>query len=316
MKVDFKPAIELIKKSNKVGIITHFNSDGDAIGSSLALRDVLNILGKKAIIFSNEDIKHEVKFLNLITEYNREEKYKDIDALIMLDTSIKKRLTCPTILEKVRKDDKKLIIIDHHKETSSDEMADASIKISEISSTSEILFWLFKEMKIKLTRNIIECLLVGIETDTSFLNNPSTKESTIRARKELIKLGGRGDFIVQNIKSHNPMFSNVEFLKEVNNRVVVNKDTNIVSCYIKIEDQKNFGIDSGISSIVANYLDAEYDSSFVLVAEQREKNKVKVSMRSNKSGLDVSKLASFFGGGGHKQAAGFEYKGKISDLLK
>jgi phosphoesterase RecJ-like protein len=43
---------------------------------------------------------------------------------------------------------------------------------------------------------------------------------------------------------------------------------------------------------------------------------IKVSMRSNKSGADVSSLCSFFGGGGHVKAAGFEIYGKLEEILR
>lgn len=309
---NFRPVIKIIDQSQKIGLITHISGDGDAFGSVLALRNSLEKLGKKVIIFSNEDIPDNLNYLKKSTRYSPKKEYEKIDLLIATDANSKKRLTLEDVFDKVKNEKIPTVLIDHHEIGSGKDEFDFVISNSKVSSASEIVYCLIKEMGIKIDKKIAEYLLVGIDTDTNYLENPNTYQSTLKARKELIKLGVDVEKIHKELKKKN-ILKNKKFMEEIEKRII--KKDGVITAYVLDKDYEKFNIDVGVSSPLSTYLDQKYNAKIVLVAEQRDENFVKVSLRSNKSGLDVSKLASFFGGGGHKQAAGFEYEGKIEDLL-
>jgi len=296
--------------------MTHVNGDGDAFGSLLGLRNILEMLGKEVIIFSNESLLGFMDYLVEEARYEPRDKYEDIDLLIMLDVSVEKRLTCPDIFRKAKDNNKKTIVIDHHAEGDIYDSVDLAYRIINISSASEMVFWISEEMGMRLDKVTAEFLLFGIETDTNFLQNPNTvNKTTYNAKSILLNYGAKTKRIKESIKDGSSL-NNLKFLGSVVGRAVMDQDTGLIATYITEADLKRFKIEPGSSSAIASFLDQTKNAKIVLVAEQRDENHIKVSMRSNNSDANVAELAAYFGGGGHVKAAGFEIEGRLEEILK
>jgi bifunctional oligoribonuclease and PAP phosphatase NrnA len=308
--------IKELSQAQKIGLMTHINGDGDAFGSLLGLRNILEMLGKEVVIFSSEPLLGFMDYLVDEARYEPRDKYEEIDLLIMLDVSVEKRLTCPEIFREAKDNNVKTIVIDHHSEGDIYDLVDLAYRIVDISSASEMVFWISEEMGMRLDKVTAEFLLFGIETDTSFLQNPNTvNKTTYSAKSMLLKYGAKTKRIKESIKDGSSL-DNLKFLGNVVGRAVMDQDTGIIATYITEADLKKFNIEPGSSSEIAGFLDQTKNAKIVLVAEQRDENHIKVSMRSNNSEANVAELAGFFGGGGHVKAAGFEIEGRLEEILK
>jgi phosphoesterase RecJ-like protein len=314
MKNEIAKAIKEIESAQNIGLMTHLNGDGDAFGSLLGLRNILEELGKKVFVFSNEPLLKEMAYLKNEIEYDPFENECPIDLLVMLDVGVEKRLTCPKIYKKAITDNKRTLIIDHHAEGDMYDAVSTLCRITEISSTAELVFWISQELGLRLDKITAELLLFGIETDTNFLKNPNTVNSTTyTAKSVLLKYGARVKRIKESVLEGSSL-NNLKFLGTVINRALMSRD-GVMATYITLDDLNEHGVDPGASSAISSFLDQTKGAKIVLVAEQRTPRGIKVSMRSNNSNANVAELAGFFGGGGHLKAAGFEIEGNLKEIL-
>lgn len=314
MKKNLSSILEEIRIADKIGLMTHINGDGDAFGSLLGLSGILESLGKEVVVFSNEQHPFYMEYFKKELGYFPKNQFEKVDLMILLDLSVKKRLSCPDIYNLAKKNDSRVVVIDHHLDGDLFDSADIVWQDKESSSTSEMVFWLSDALGFKPNKIVAEALLYGIETDTNFLTNPnSINKKTYEAKATLLKLGASARRIRESLKNANSI-NNLNFLGEVVERAKMNS-SGLVATYISQEDLLRHGVEPGASGAVAGFLDQAKNSKIVLVAEQRDSDFIKVSLRSNNSRANVSALASYFGGGGHEKAAGFEVRGVVKDFL-
>jgi phosphoesterase RecJ-like protein len=312
VKNDIAKVLGFINEANAIGLITHVHGDGDAFGSLLSLRNILEKMGKKVILFSDEPLPKYLEYRQAEARYQPSDSYKKTDLLIGLDIAGKKRFTVPEVLEKSLESGTKTIIIDHHAEGDIYDVVDFAWRKTDISSTSEMVYWLAKEVGLDLDKETAEFLLWGIETDTYFLANPNVFETTMEAREDLLAHGASAEDIKENSRAVSPT-SNEEFMKLIHGRIKKNKEKNLAFTYATIKDKDRFGFDAPVSSAVASNLDFFLKPRVLIVIEERGPGSLKVSMRSNHSDVDVAKISKEYGGGGHVKAAGFEAKGRMPD---
>ncbi|MDD3481148.1 MAG: DHH family phosphoesterase [Patescibacteria group bacterium] len=315
MKVNYTEAIKEIEKAKKIGIMTHVRGDGDAFGSLLGLKNILEELDKKVIIFSNEKPGKHLEFIMEMVTYEPASQYEPIDLLIVTDVSTLSRLTCPEVFREAKKNGTRVMDIDHHAEGDIYGSIDVLIKDENISSAAELVFWLSEALSMRLDRTTAELLLIGIETDTNFLQNSNTvNKTTFKAKAELLKSGARIESLVRKL-SQSTTIDDLKFRGIVLGRAKLNHKYQTLTTYITREDHKEYGLEVGISSAIASLLDQTRDAGVVVVIEERDEKTLKVSLRSNNSNVNVAELASFFGGGGHVKAAGFEIEAKVAELI-
>lgn len=315
MRNELRNICSVINEAKVIGLMTHVRGDGDAFGSLMGLRNAIEKLNKEVVIFSDEALPDYLTYLKKEADYRPTKFFTKVDLLIILDVASKNRMTLPAIFDRSSKKGIKTLLIDHHAEGDIYGECGMVWRKTDISSTAEMVYWLCKELEVKFDRMTAQYLLWGIDTDTYFLSNPNVFPSTNESRAELLAAGANNEEIRENLKATSPT-ANADFLGMITERAKMDKENKVMGSYITLKDLRKFGYKPGSSSTIANYLDYHNDSKIVLVAEQRTPDIIKVSMRSNKSRANVSSLCSFFGGGGHVKAAGFEIRGKLEDVLK
>jgi phosphoesterase RecJ-like protein len=314
VKSDLARVAKEIKGADLIGLMTHQSGDGDAFGALLGLRNILEKLNKKIVLFSNEPLPKYLEYLGSEVGYQYVDEYRKVDLLIGLDLSEKKRFTVPEVFDKAKEVGIQTLVIDHHTDGEIHTSAEVVWQKTDISSTAEMVYWLAVDLNVELDKLTAQLLLWGIETDTYFLSNPNVFESTETARADLLALGAKTEEIKENVKLASPT-SNEEFMKVVRSRTVKDSARNLTFTYVTSADKERYSINTPVSSAVANLLDYQEKSGVVLVAEQRADNIIKISMRSNHSEVDVAEIAKKYGGGGHVKAAGFEIEGKVEDFI-
>lgn len=307
--MELKKIADEIKEAQNIVLTIHINSDGDCIGAALALMLILDRYNKKN--FSDEIYKMKnvrlvlddklPKFMRhfkerALIEYYPNFKMKDIDLLIAVDSANIERIGNSAEL---RKDAKKMINIDHH--ISNTKYADINF-VENVSSTSEIIYRFLDLFDVELDKEIAAFLYLGIINDTGNFTHSNVTAETFMISSELIKAG------IDNNEITNILFGvtlgKARLLGEVYQNLKIDEELKFAYYYLsdeKIEELK-IGRDEadGMSEILLDLVGIEAS----LFLKDEKDGKVRGSMRS-KSDYDVNEIGMFFGGGGHKKAAGF-----------
>lgn len=310
--------INLIKASNSILILSHKKPDGDAVGSSLGLLQALRGIGKTVKFFSKDNIPDIFKFLPNVSEVENKAIPQKYDLVILLDCALFKRTGLVDIKEVASSFDN-ILIIDHHpkNETECDYYENCFYFINpQASSTAVLIYELLKNAKIEITKDIANCLLTGIFTDTGGFQHSNVDKQSLEAAAEFMRKGSRVDKITKNIFSNKSM-SAIKLWGLALSRVQTDTKTGMAISYISKKDLENFGVKEDNLAGLVNVINTISDAKFSLLLTESDNYKIKGSLRSEEyKGIDVSRIARSFGGGGHKLASGFEIDGNLENGIE
>lgn len=301
--------LNLIKSSDNIGVISHKNPDGDNIGSTISvILGVRENLNKNIFGIKVDNFPQNLLFLDTIDNI-RETEEQDLDLLIYVDCGEVDRPG--DIGELFRKRAKKTINIDHHK--TNDYFGDLNYVFPNMSSTCEIVYNLFKDFNFKISKDIANALLVGINTDTyRFLYETSTA-STLRVCANLYDLGADKDYIYKKLYQNN--IFEVEMLKnKLINRAKLYFDNKVAVIGMFESDFEGTDLTMDMVDDVVNYYRDINGFEVSILFKEMEKNVFKGSVRS-KEFVDVSKVCGYFNGGGHTRAAGCIIDGDFESVV-
>ena len=300
--------IELLKNSNSVSIYTHINTDCDAMGSSLALRESLIQMGKQVDVFINSEFPNNFKFYGDLDFVNKKSVEGKYELAICLDSATEGRLGKYKFT--YRKGVEKTLAIDHH-HLSNEQFCKFNY-IKESSSTSEILFELLIFMKVKLTPYICKCLISGILTDTGRFTH-SIKPKTLMVVSKLLKYGS---LKMEEITT--PLFNSLTYevfnlMQMAYQKMEFYSDKHLALIMFSRED---FIKTSTTLDDVDIFPDIPLQLEcvkFAILASEDDKGYFRVSFRS-KGELSAKDVAESFGGGGHLNASGCKIFGSFEDV--
>ena len=297
--------LEEIKKADKIAILAHENPDGDAIGSSLAMKLALKQLGKEADVIIPEFPK-SFEFLPGANEIIKESNVEQYDVTFALDCASIKLLNG---FVKYFDNAKTKIVIDHH--SSNTMFGDLNYVDQDAPACAQLLLVVFNYFNIDVTQDIGTCILTGIITDTGGLRYEGVTAETFRFVAELCEKG------VKVSKVYEQVFASKTRAKFDLHRIALNRlefleNGRVAFTYITKEDEEKVGASNGdYDGIVENGRDVEGVEVSVFLRETS--TGIKVSLRS-KTQVNVSQVALIFGGGGHVRAAGCKIQGNIEQV--
>lgn len=311
MKAIHKKIHKYLQACDKAAIIPHINPDGDALGAAGAMAEYLKKMGKEAVIFSTRPANC-LRFLpNLHLIENKREFYRrasEFKTIITVDCGDLKRAG----LERwSKKHDTVLINIDHH--ATNDGYGDINLVDPASSSTTQILYNLFKHNRIRLNRDSATSLLAGILSDTDNFTNSATTRDSVLIAGDLIRQGG--NLVLINKKIRYTSFKMLKLWGLVLDRLENVAEKNMGYTYITREDCVQHEIDEKETEGLANFLNMINGIKIGAFLKETADGKIKVSLRTVHDDTDVSALAQKFGGGGHEKAAGFTVDGTIRSVL-
>lgn len=300
---------ELIKKEKAFTIASHVGPDGDSLGSTLAFGYALNMLGKDTSLSFGEDsmsIPPQYRFIEDIDKIKSYKEAKVHPVFISLECPQQSRLGGSY---KLAKKATSIINIDHHGDNRN--YGKINYVNTEISSTCEILFKLFKLLDIKLNKKLATFLYVGIVTDTGRFQYSNITPDTFEAARELLKQGINANWIFQNIYENRSLIS----LKLLGMFIAKSKTSNgFIYSTITKDDFSLSGVQIGETEDYIDFLRAAKDIKVAAILKETNKD-IKVSLRSQNN-ISVAKIAEVFGGGGHSAAAGFTSSDNLEETLK
>jgi len=301
-----KKAIDIIKKYNKFLIVSHKYPDGDSIGSQIALALGLLKIGKKAYIYNEDpptDRYSRFKRINLI---HTDKKDFDEEVIFSLDSAELNRIG---FIKDEIDFTKPIINIDHH--ISNKNFGDINIVKPYYSSTAEIIYELLNRLT-ELDEEIATYLYIGILTDTGSFRYPNTTSHSLRVASKLVNYGVVASQISEFIWFTDPP-ARIKLLGDVLQNITLHDKFSIM--YVTKNMLKNHGAKEEDTNEFVDYGLTIKNVKATAMIKEREGGILKVSLRS-RNDVSVQELASEYGGGGHKTAAGFTYKGDLRVLKK
>ena len=307
--------VDIINGGKKFIITTHLFSEGDAIGSELALKRFLCGLNKDTIIVNNEalpsvyrcfDPDKDVKFLK---SKGVNINLDDFDAIFIVDVADWSQLGDFADMIKASRITK--ICIDHHPTNSG--FTDINVIDKDASSAGELIFDLITYMHGEITLEVATPLYLSIATDTGWFKFSNTSPKALKVCSDLIKAGVKSEIIYEKLYQ-NKHLSYLKLLNLTLGALRSECEGHLVWTKMTKEMVKSSGVEFVDTDVIIDLIRAVNEVEVVIIFRELGEKKTKMSFRS-KYTVDVSKLASDFGGGGHVRAAGASLNKPIDTVI-
>ena len=304
-----EPIVELIKDATHVVLATHVHPDGDALGSLFALGDILEAEGKQIFRYLEEPVSHLYDFL---PDCGRAEIGLDMLEGFVSQADPGKlvavSLDCGD-RDRLGKAQQELlsispfIVIDHHH--GHREFGDHIWLESDRSSTGEMVYELALALGTKISTEVAFCLYVAISTDTGSFRYENTSPRTLRIAADLLEAGVRPDEVADKVYD-NFSLERLRLMEMVLATLEIYAGGQIGMIRVTAEMFSKSGAASGDVEGFVNYPWALRSVRVAVFLKETKKGMISVSMRA-KGTCDVAAIAADFGGGGHRNAAGFRF---------
>lgn len=299
---------EVLEHVKTMGIAGHIRPDGDCVGSCMALYLYVRewypdiavdvYLENPKPVFGHIDRIEEIK-----TEASGEKEY---DLFVTCDVSAKDRIA---LAGEYFDNAKKTVCIDHH--ISNPGFADINHVRGDISSACEVLYGLLDTDKIN--RSVAVPIYTGMVHDTGVFQYSSTTPETMRIAGELMKTGFNFSRIIDESFYQKTYIQNQVMGRVLAESIMLLEGKCIVG-YLKKRDMDFYGVDGKDLDGIVSQLRLTAGVEVAMFIYELESQNFKVSLRSN-GNVDVSRIAVFFGGGGHTRAAGCDLGGSVYDVI-
>ena len=312
---------QLLVPENKIVIITHYNPDGDAIGSALGLRHYLVARGLEAEVVVPNDFPKFLKWMPdakkvTVAEYKRKKAwdlFNEADVLFILDFNAAHR-SGNLVSQMIEKCPAKKILIDHHQMP---DQFDYVYSDTNVPATCQMVYHFIEANHHQdlVNLSIAECLYTGIMTDTGGFRFRSTSSSTHRIIADLIDKGADPSIISSNTWDTNTV-SRLQLLALVLGRIEVVENGKVAILYLTREELKMYGFEKGDTEGFVNYgLSIGGTEVSVFFMEDLFEDFIKISFRS-KGDVDMNQFSrKYFNGGGHINASGGKYVKSMEDTI-
>ncbi|HEX4760760.1 MAG TPA: bifunctional oligoribonuclease/PAP phosphatase NrnA [Thermoleophilaceae bacterium] len=313
---DLDQVVVELRQAEKLLLTTHENPDGDALGSLLATHQILKLLGKDALMFMAADefpLPHEYRQMDFNGVLNDPPEDVSERTVVFLDCGNIDRMP----VDFLQQDNLHILNIDHHHDNT--RFGTVNLVVPNASCTAEIVFRIAKELGVEITPEIGEALYVALVTDTGRFMYENTTPEAHRMAAELIELGVDVHRVYRRLYEDLP-FGRLQLLARALSQVRRYDGGALTATYLTREDYEETGTVETDSEGVVDHIRAVQGTAVAalvrdLLSEDRAGVR-KVSLRSTDGRVDVSKIARGFGGGGHRQAAGFSTELSVDELLE
>ena len=305
----FEQIGEVLRSHQSFILLSHIRPDGDAIGSQLALGYSLLAMGKSVRIINEDGLPENLAFLpgSEIVETPPAEPV-DAEVAIALDTATKPRLGDGSLHAASKA--ALWLNIDHH--ISNPKYGDLNLIDSTSPATGQILYDLITELDMPMPPETRDSIYVAVSTDTGSFQYPSTTAKTYDMAADLIRRGVNVGEINSKTYDEQP-YRRLELMRALLNTLERSEDGTVAHWELLDHTRIDLALRPEDSEGLIDIIRAIRGVKLALFFEELPDGKIRVSMRSKEPKLDVCKIATQFGGGGHALAAGIRMKGPLSD---
>lgn len=299
--------IEFIERHHRFAITSHVRPDGDSIGSSLALMWMLEAMGKAVEIVIRDEIPKSYRQLpgaQRIRQIGQFDYPRQYDGVFVIECSDIDRPGLPGLEQQFT------INIDHHVTTV--RFGCINWIDTTASAVGEMIYNLCKAMGVRVTPDIATCAYAALLTDTGSFHYPNTTDRTLKVASELVKLGANPARVARAIYYSQP-FSKLKLLGLALSSLTRDQ-TGRIACLAITHDMMTQAeaTEEDAEGIVTYPLSAA-DIDIVVSLRETQPGIYRASLRS-KDSVNVARVADYFGGGGHRNAAGCTMNGELVQI--
>jgi phosphoesterase RecJ-like protein len=297
-------AIEELRTATKLIVVAHENPDGDALGSLIAMQEILTKLGKDSAMFIAADefpLPHEYRFFPLPGLVSAPPADSAERTIVFLDCGNLDRNPA----EAFKRPGAHILNIDHHHDNT--RFGTVNLVVPEASCTAEIVWDLMQGLGVEPTLTIAEALYVALITDTGRFMYRNTGVRAHLMAAALIEAGVDVREISRRVYEDVP-YGKLALLARGLAKVERYDDGKLTMTELSARDFSESGAEESYSEGVIDHLRAVQGTAVAALVRDRIGNANgarKVSLRASDERVDVSRIARAQGGGGHRQAAGF-----------
>ncbi len=304
-------AAAALRAAKTVVTMGHIGPDGDSLGSMLAIAGGAANAGKQAFATFGEPfvVGKQFAYLDQSLLVPPGDVPDDVDVAVVVDTSVPNRLgnALPIVTRA-----KTVIVVDHHL-SQDGEIGDIMVIDTSAGAASQVVFRLLSELNWPLDANIATALYTGIVTDTGRFQYSATSPEVHRITAALIEAGVEPAVVGRHVYEESP-FGYLHVAGAVLARAQLDAERRLVWSLLTRED---------LAAEQLRYEDADGLIDLIRIAEESDvacllrelgDGKFKGSLRS-RGRVDVSRIAGLFGGGGHRNAAGFVAEGAVETIM-
>lgn len=290
-----------LKDHDNYEILTHAYPDGDTLGSGFALCLALQQIGKNARVITTNIPS---KFTYLLKGV----KEQDFEAETIISTDVAADSLLGSNMEKYagRID----VCIDHH--GSNTITAEEKFVDRFAAATCEIVYKLFRRMKIKITEQIADCLYTGISTDTGCFRYTNTTSETMRVAAQLMDFGCNTEYI-NKAMFETKSKTKIQIERAVYDTMTYCADGRCAIIYTTLDMFKSLDVGDDEMEGLASIPRQIEGVLMGITMREKEGGFFKISVRTN-GNIDASEFCSQFGGGGHPAAAGCTVEGTLDEV--
>ncbi|GMT46999.1 MAG: exopolyphosphatase-related protein [bacterium] len=302
--------VELIRREQYFTIASHINPEGDALGASIALALALRLMHKDVRVFNSDGVPYMYNFLpsSELVETGMDRERLKHSILLVLDCNDLERVGLKDV------ECKKIVVIDHHRTVT--DFGHIRWIEPESPATGLMIYNLVRELEVEINTEMAVNLYAAIAVDTGTFRYENTTPEALRAVAGLVETGvnpGEVSHWLYESWSVNKFMLFVSMLNTV--EFVHTGNINSAIATITLEMFRETGADAPDTENFINFPRMIESVDISAMFREVESGCWKAGLRS-KGNCDVSLIASCFGGGGHKNAAGYRICGDIEDIKR
>jgi len=299
----YSKAWQKIREASHLLLATHLNPDADTLGSALGLYHVLRRMGKKVTLFNASTLPYNLDFLPGITRVRRELP-KDFDLLVALDCASFDRLG---IEEEIKVD---ILNIDHH--PTNERYGAIDLVEPDFVATAQVVYTLFVHNGVVAPKESAVALYTALVDDSGFFRYENVKAPVFSMAAQLCQWGADPAWVAKMLTMREPLAKLVLIQK-----LLGTLELHLCGKVGVITLTRRMLEETGATKEMADDALAMVRSlatvEVAVLLREEEDGRIKVSLRSKE--VDVGRIAVEFGGGGHKNAAGFTDGYDMQELL-
>lgn len=301
----FDTAKQLISDAKKIIIIQAENPDGDSLGSSIALEEILGALGKEVTMYCNVEIPKYMRYIQgwdrVVPEFNF-----DADLAIIVDTVSETLISKTLALPGGRHflESHPVLVIDHHSEVVSSLPFAHELLVADAVATSEVIYNLAADADWTINQPAAESMLVALLSDSLGLTTQNVTADTYHVAAKLTELGARVSVIEDRRREFMKKSPEILAYKgELITRIEYLLGGKLAIVHIPWEDIQKYSDQYNPSVLVLDEMRLVEGVELGVAIKTYPDGKVTGKLRSN---IPIAEqVAGYFGGGGHSYAAGF-----------
>ena len=297
----------MIDQAGKIVILGHVNPDGDCAGSCLAVYNYIKEWDStKAVTVRLERAPSKFSYLSGFDAIETEAGEEAYDLCICLDSSDEERLgDFKSCFDRSAK----TICIDHH--ITNRGYAQENVIDGHASSAGEVVYGQLDESRI--SKHVAECIYTGIIHDTGVFKYSNTSRKTMEIAGKMMEKGIDFGTIIDG-SFYKKTYMQSQILGRALLESITFLDGRCIFSVVRKKDMDFYGVDKSDLDGIVDQLRVIDGIECAIFLYETGIHQFKVSLRSN-SIVDVSRIAAYFGGGGHVRAAGCTMSGSVHDVV-